>query len=227
MSSVQKKMNEFFVSLSDNRMLDLYLKYMGIKMLTTATLVPFGLIMGKQYMRQFINETRQTGGANLDNLPVVDDALFGNYLKLSGLSTLSFSPTALIPLGTLMLIHHMYTTRSQSGGALNTHIKNLWGNRVLDLFAKYQGIKLLTSSTMVPFALIYGKDYLRDFFETTQKGGAKKGLKLRLPTTLPLVDDPLLGNYLKLSGLSVLSLTPGTLIPLGLLATLYHLYADN
>lgn len=224
MSSVQKNMKKFFVSLSDNRMLDLYLKYMGIKMLTTATLVPFGLIMGKQYMREFLDTAKQSGGASLDNLPIVDDALFGNYLKLSGLATLSFAPNTLIPLGTLMLIHHLYVKNKQSGGSLKTHIKNLWGNRVLDLFAKYQGVKLLTSSTLVPFALLYGKDFLRDFFEETQNGG---GANLAIPEDLPFIDDPLLGNYLKLSGLSVLSLTPGTLVPLGLLVTLYHLYSEK
>ena len=223
MSSVQKNMKKFFVSLSDNRMLDLYLKYMGIKMLTSATLVPFGLIMGKQYMREFLDTAKQSGGASLDNLPIVDDALFGNYLKLSGLATLSFAPNTLIPLGTLMLIHHLYVKNKQSGGSLKTHIKNLWGNRVLDLFAKYQGVKLLTSSTLVPFALLYGKDFLRDFFEETQNGGAN----LVIPEDLPFIDDPLLGNYLKLSGLSVLSLTPGTLVPLGLLVTLYHLYSEK
>ena len=32
------------------------------------------------------------------------------------------------------------------------------GNRVFDLYLKYRGIKMLTSTTLVPLALIMGKD---------------------------------------------------------------------
>ena len=45
-----------------------------------------------------------------------------------------------------------------------------------------------------------------------------------LPDDLPVIDDPLLGNYLKLMGLSTLTLAPNTLVPLGLLAVLYDVY---
>ena len=110
-----------------------------------------------------------------------------------------------------MLVYELYVNNeSQTGGNLTKHVKRIYGNRVLDLFLKYQGVKLLTSSTLVPFALIFGKDMLENVLSGKQVGGA-------LPDDLPVLDDPLLGNYLKLAGLSTLSLTMDTLVPLSVL----------
>ena len=53
-----------------------------------------------------------------------------------------------------------------------------------------------------------------------QVGGA-------LPDDLPILDDPLLGNYLKITGLSALSLTMDTMIPLSILSVLYHVYMSD
>ena len=44
---------------------------------------------------------------------------------------------------------------------------------------------------------------------------------------LPFVDDPLIGNYLKIVGLYHLPLTTGTLLPLGVLMVIYQLYKGN
>ena len=41
------------------------------------------------------------------------------------------------------------------------------------------------------------------------------------------MDDPLLGNYLKLAGLSAVNLTPHTLVPLGILAVLHDTYLSK
>ena len=100
-----------------------------------------------------------------------------------------------------------------TGGAeknvIINHAKKIWGNRIFDLFTKYQGIKMLSSTTLVPFALILGKDALEKSISNKQIGG-----KLMIPKKLPIIDDPLLGNYLKITGLSTLGLTSNTLIPL-------------
>ena len=105
-TNINDRLYNFATGLVGNRVFDLYLKYMGIKTLTTATLVPIALIMGKQELEKFIKTTKQEGGAK--NLPVLDDPLIGNYLKLAGLSGASFSLNTLVPLGTLMLIYELY-----------------------------------------------------------------------------------------------------------------------
>tara|TARA_B100000925_G_scaffold283807_1_gene258072 strand:+ start:461 stop:1123 length:663 start_codon:yes stop_codon:yes gene_type:complete len=217
--SVSDRLYNFATALVGNRVFDLYLKYMGIKTLTTGTLVPIALIMGKQEMEKFLKDTKQKGGAK--NLPVLDDPLIGNYLKLAGISGFNFSLNTLVPLGTLMLIYELYTKKeSQTGGNMTKYVKRVYGNRVVDLFLKYKGIKMLTSSTLVPVALIFGKDMLEKVLTGRQVGGA-------LPDDLPILDDPLLGNYLKITGLSALSLTMDTMIPLSILSVLYHVYMSD
>ena len=209
--AVGKQLRQFAESLVGNRVLDLYLKYIGITTLTSTTLVPVALIAGKGAMEKFLKGRKQSGGAKL---PVLDDPLIGNYLKLAGLSTINITLDTLIPLGTLMLVYNLYVHgERQSGGAMNKHVKRVWGNRVLDLFLKYNGIKTLTSATLVPFALIKGKDMLEDVLKGKQQGGAL------IPKNIPMLDDPLIGNYLKLAGLSAASITLDTLVPLGIVAT--------
>lgn len=223
LSEASKKLYKFGSDLVGNRVFDLYLKYMGIKTLTSATLVPVALLLGKDAMENFLMDVEQSGGALLDDLPVLDDPLVGNYLKLAGLSTLEISAGTLVPLGVLMLVYDLYMNQeNQKGGSLKKFVKRAYGNRVVDLFAKYQGLKTLTSATLVPFALILGRDALESLLKDDQQiGGAL------IPANLPLLDDPLLGNYLKIAGLSVLQLTPNTLVPLGVVAVLYNLYLDN
>ena len=218
-----KKLYKFGSDLVGHRVFDLYLKYMGIKTLTTATLVPVALLLGKDAMENFLKEVEQTGGAVLEDLPVLDDPLVGNYLKLAGLSTLQVSTSTLVPLGVVMLLHDLYmNNEAQKGGSLKKFVKRAYGNRVIDLFAKYQGLKTLTSATLVPFALILGRDALEDFLkEDAQMGGSL------IPSNLPLLDDPLLGNYLKIAGLSTLQLSGNTLVPLGIIAVLYNSYIDE
>lgn len=216
LKDTSNKIRKFATDLVGNRVFDLYLKYMGIKTLTSATLVPVALLVGKDAMEQFMMEDSQTGG----DLPVLDDPLIGNYLKLAGISTLNISLNTLVPVGVLMLIYDLYINKeNQRGGSLNKHVKRVWGNRVLDLFAKYLGIKTLTSATLVPMALILGKEQLENLLKDEQTGGF-------LPRDLPVLDDPLLGNYLKLAGLATVKLSTDVLVPLGIVAVLYHLYKN-
>ena len=244
MSVVQKinsKLYNFASELVGNRVLDLYLKYNGIKMLNTSTLVPVALILGKDAFESVIK--KQQGG-NLkipDDMPVIDDPLVGSYLKLAGIPALaSITPQTLVPLGVLMLLYNLHESgelglftedlvnsfegRKQTGGGeLMKYVKDVWGNRVLDLFVKYQGIKTLTSATLVPFALLLGRDALEAVLKNNQSGGAP----FDIPDDMPVIDDPLVGNYLKLAGVGSLSIAPNTLIPLGLAALLYHIYFEE
>jgi hypothetical protein len=192
-------------------------------MLTTATLVPVALILSKDMFENLII-TQKGGKLNSNNLPVVDDPLIGNYLKLAGVTTIgNLSPSTLVPLGVLMFIYNLYENNNeqQGGGELMKYVKKTWGNRVLDLFLKYKGLTMLTPTTMVPLGLILGKDILEDVL--VQNGGSK----VSIPDDLPIIDDPLVGNFLKISGLSILELSPNTLIPLGLLALLYNIYMER
>ena len=216
LKNTSNKIKKFATDLVGNRVFDVYLKYMGIKTLTSATLVPVALLVGKDALEKFMVVDSQTGG----DLPVLDDPLIGNYLKLAGISTIDISLNTLVPVGVLMLIYDLYINReNQKGGSLNKHVKRVWGNRVLDLFAKYLGIKTLTSATLVPMALILGKDQLENLLKDEQTGGF-------LPNDLPVLDDPLLGNYLKLAGLATVQLSTDLLVPLGIVAVLYHLYKN-
>ena len=227
-----QKLRNFAKILVGNRALDLYLKYAGIKTLNSATLVPFALLLGKDMFSDVIKTFVQKGGMIPKQLPVIDDPLLGTYLKLAGLTTINLTPETLLPLGVLMAVWELFLNKKQTGGAasnitksLNDFAKKLVGNRALDLYLKYTGIKTLNSATLVPFALILGKDMFADVIKygvVVQKGG-----KDPLAKNIPLVDDPLLGTYLKFMGLSTLDLTPTTLVPLGILVGLHYLYTNN
>ena len=77
---------------------------------------------------------------------------------LAGLSAVNITLDTLVPLGTLMFVYDLYINKeNQNGGVLNKHVKRVWGNRVLDLFLKYNGIKTLTTATLVPLLLLKEK----------------------------------------------------------------------
>ena len=222
------KLKDFASELVGNRVLDIYLKYKGIKMLTSATLVPFALLMGRDAFESYIkSRDKQTGGVSLDSkLPALDDPLLGTYLKIAGLSALKLTPQTLLPLGILMTVHELYLTGQrggsrQSGAGLNNMVKTIVGNRALDLYLKYIGLKTLSAATLVPFALVMGRDFFEDVVKGNQTGGGVLSQKF------PGIDDPLLGSYLKFMGLSALQLTPQTLVPVGILVALHELYLKD
>ena len=230
-TGMSQQLYDFASSLVGNRVLDLYLKYQGILTLTSTTLVPIALILGKDTMQEYLKNSRkgydQSGGGV--HLPVLDAPGIGTYLKLAGLTTLPINAATLVPLGVLMAVYQMYMDRQQGGGSkLDTNMfydfaSGLVGNRVLDLFLKYKGIMTLNAYTLVPIALILGKDVLKDYVknkgDTLQQGGQE--------VRLPIADDPLIGNYLKLAGLATLPVTTTTLVPLGVLMVVYQLYKDH
>lgn len=118
--------------------------------------------------------------------------------------------------------------KSSGGGKLTigkqnvkTFLKKILGNRVLDLYLKYGGIKTLTTATLVPMALILGKQTLESMMNNQVGGGTK------IPKNIPILDDPLVGSYLKLMGLSVLNLKLNTLVPLGVVMIAYDLFLKN
>ena len=122
----------FLRKLADNRVLDLYLKYMGISILSPAALVPFGLILGKDFFEYAVKKMTQSGGELPkfvpripDDIPAVDDELFGNTLKLLSLGSLStIAPTTLVPLGLLMYIYDNFVMdKSLVGGRVTMPMK--------------------------------------------------------------------------------------------------------
>jgi len=231
-ADMSNKLYDFASGIVGNRVLDLFLKYQGILTLTSTTLVPIALILGKDAMTDYVKNLRkgkdQSGGGV--HIPVLDAPGIGTYLKLAGLTTLPINAATLVPLGILMGVYQMYTERQQKGGSdkgsgnmFYDFAQGVVGNRVLDLFLKYKGIMTLNAYTLVPIALILGKDALTDYVknkeDTKQTGGRR--------VNLPVADDPLIGNYLKLAGLATLPVTTGTLVPLGVLMAVYELYKDQ
>ena len=112
--------------------------------------------------------------------------------------------------------------KAQIGGMpVKRFMKRVLGNRVLDLYLKYGGLKTLTTATMVPVALILGKDYIEGLIKGQVGGGDP------IPKKIPILDDPLVGTYLKLAGLSSISITLNSLVPLGVIMIAHDLYAKH
>lgn len=113
---MMEKVEGFLQKVVDNRILDVYLKYLGITLLSPATLVPIALIMGKQTFEEVVKNIKkndsliQQGGEGfLDvRIPVVDDKIIGTGLKLAGITALTISPYTLVPLGVLMYIYEEF-----------------------------------------------------------------------------------------------------------------------
>jgi len=115
------KLKSFVNRLVNNRVFDLYMKWLGISTLTPATLVPFALLSGTKIFQSTISKMmkdEKAGKFSLSNLPIIDEPLLGNYLKIAGfLGGLSFTPQTLIPLGLAMAIYEFYNSKTQTGGA--------------------------------------------------------------------------------------------------------------
>jgi hypothetical protein len=137
------RVNDFAKKLLGNRILDLYLKYTALKTLNSATMVPIAFIMGRDYLKKILN---QTGGGDPipSNIPLFDHPLIGLYLKMIGLTALDLTTGTLIPLGSLMIMHDLYTNNVsiQDGGA-----RTIYGNSVppniiqnIDTSVRGQGI---------------------------------------------------------------------------------------
>ena len=107
----------------------------------------------------------------------------------------------------------------QVGGAsINDMVKKILGSRILDVYLKYLGLKTLTTTTMVPFAIIMGKQYFENYLKKNgQVGGGALDIKV------PFLDHPLVGELLKLTGLTIMGVAPNTLIPLGIAIIAYDL----
>ena len=112
-------------------------------------------------------------------------------------------------------------TLKEASNKLYNFAEQLVGSRILDVYLKYRGIKLLTTSTLVPLALVYGRDQFEAIIKKfVQQGG-------NIPKELPVIDDPLLGTYLKMAGLTSISLTPETLLPIGIIMAVYEMFIKD
>jgi small basic protein len=105
-----EKAYKFVHKFIDNRILNIYLTYLGITTLTPTTLVPIALIYGQHAFKKalkYIKNKEQSGGS----IPVLDNNLVGTYLKIAGLSKLSLSPQTLVPLGLAMAIYKAFSKK--------------------------------------------------------------------------------------------------------------------
>ena len=125
------EVNRFVRRVMNNRVFDLYLKYLGITILTPSTLVPIALIMGVETFHKVVRDMKrndenvQRGGKSLLDIkiPVIDNRIIGNGLKIAGIYGLSsISPYTLIPVGVLMLIYERM--RSNNGSRSKSRSKS-------------------------------------------------------------------------------------------------------
>jgi hypothetical protein len=242
---------DFAKKILGNRVLDVYLKYTAVKTLTSATMVPVAFILGKEYLQKVMN---QSGGGDPipSDIPLLDHPLVGTYLKVLGLSALDLTTGTLLPLGSLMIIHDLYTSSdSQTGGSEEKNLsrfitekygsivsKNgrgkaqVGGTRVTDFAKKILGNRVLdvylkyTAVKTLTSATMVPVAFIlgKEYLEKVmnQSGGGDP-----IPADIPLLDHPLVGTYLKILGLSALDLTTGTLLPLGSLMIIHDLYTNS
>ncbi len=119
------KAYKFVNKFIDNRVLDIYLKYLGITTLTPTTLVPIALIYGQRAFTDFLKYMKrqeQSGGS----IPVLDNNLVGTYLKIAGLSQLNLSPHTLVPLGLAMAIYKTFYKKNKENEQKGGHIAKLF-----------------------------------------------------------------------------------------------------
>jgi hypothetical protein len=105
------------------------------------------------------------------------------------------------------------------GGNLNDFVRRITSNRVLELYLKYLGLTTLNSVTLVPFALLLGRDYFQKYLlNKSQRGGGEL-----VPRKIPFVDNPAIGTFLVLAGIPLVGLNANTLVPLGVLMIVYEM----
>ena len=90
---------KFACKVVNNRVLDLYLKTLGITVLTPTTLVPVSLLMGATTFSDTVydivgiekraggsKKAKRTKKAKVDDMyiPIIDDTIFGTYTKYTG-----------------------------------------------------------------------------------------------------------------------------------------------
>jgi len=113
--------------------------------------------------------------------------------------------------------------KQQGGANLNNFVRRVTSNRVLDLYLKYLGLTTLNSATLVPFALLLGRDYFQKYLmKRVQRGGASGESEL-IPRRIPLLDHPAIGTFLKVVGIPLVGITTDTLVPLGVLMIVYEM----
>ena len=219
-NEIHKKLFKFAEKIVGVKILKIYIDHLKIEHFQTNTLVPLALLLGKDAFTDFVRNSLQLGGGVASKINIMEDPLICNYLKLAGLSTNKISKHTLIPIGILKLIHHMHVRHlTQKNGDLRSYIKASWNKEIINLLKKYHKTTTLTTSTLVPLAIIMDKETLNNYFVNKQDLSIYR-------KNLSFIDDPLLSNYFRLIGLSKKDLYISTLVPLGILAVLHHLYYE-
>ena len=122
----ENNIESFLEKVIDNRVLDVYLKYLGITLLTPATLVQIALIMGKNVFEKVVDDIKlndrqiQLGGRGfLDiEIPILDDNIVGTGLKIAGITALSVTPHTLVPLAVLMYIYSVFEYQKKNNNTI-------------------------------------------------------------------------------------------------------------
>lgn len=151
--------------LVNNRVLDLYLKALGITTLTPTTLVPLALVMGATTFSDTVDDIlaldKRTNASTKRRpkktkyskddmfIPILDDQIFGTYIKYAGAAVqLALSPFTLVPVGLAVVIYELFSTKEEqkgggsawvisqnSGGPINS--PNIWANPLSSKFSAF------------------------------------------------------------------------------------------
>ena len=191
-----KNIKVWLKSILGNRVFDIYTKYIGLKTLTAATLVPFGLILSKQYLKPILLG-EQVGGFIPDDLPILDNELLGNYLKLLGLSILNLSPATLLPLGSIMILYDIMTKKlSQNGGG-----RIITGSSIPTGFIQKMDYYYRAQTSPEPFLKLSGSEVNNNLNLSCDTGNCNKNIYTSAGTfdaqprdVTGFADNPLLGS---------------------------------
>ncbi len=212
---IHKKLYTFSINLVGKHAIDLYMSKRKINILETNTRIPLILLSGKRLFLKYIKS--RNFFKNISNT-VVFEPLIYNYLKLGGFRQEKISYKTNVPIGIIKLIYFMYINNIDSeNGYLDKFIKRYIGYEIPLIFKNINRIDNLKTSTLIPIALITNKKELYRFFFLNKDSRV-------LYINYKFIKDPLLNEYFNFINMYNKKVYLSTLVPLGLLLVLYHLY---
>jgi hypothetical protein len=124
-------MTSFVRRIVGNRVLELYLKYLGLTTLNSATLVPFVLLLGKDYFQQYLLKNTQKGGGELipRKIPFFDHPAIGAFLTLVGIPLVGLNANTLVPLGVVMIVYDMINQLGSRRSSKKRSQRGGWGSQ--------------------------------------------------------------------------------------------------
>lgn len=203
------------------------------KTVSTTTMVPLAMLFGKKAFQQKMNSMKKPKLQNLEDLikttyKIQDSNLFGVYLGLFGLTKTKIVIDKIIPLGILYSLYELMKFNDTPNN-FKMKIQSVIGCENLSCYQKFLCINEVSSSTLFPIAFLYGKDkfhstIITDIKTTNSIFNKSNDLIPKQKTKSPFLKESMLQVYLSILDLKTSDLRYNTLIPIGLLLSIYDLY---